>query len=99
MISRNPDNGTSAGASRDYAIMISRNPNNGASAGAYGDYAVVISRNPDNGAWAGGASHQRKAAMNNGEADNAQHLPVLLPLQRQRHLLGKGDPYQLIYVR
>ena len=83
MVSRNPDNGASAGASRDYAIIISRNPNNGTSAGASRDYAIIISRNPDNGIWAGGASRRRKAATNDSEADNARH-PLVPLLLRQR---------------
>ena len=61
----------SARASSDYAIVISRNPDNGASTEASRDYAIVISHNPDNGIWAGGASRRRKAATNDGEANDA----------------------------
>ena len=48
--------GTSARASRDYAIVISCNPNNSTLAGASRDCAIVISRNPDNDISAGGIS-------------------------------------------
>ena len=82
VISHNPDNGATTGASRDYAIIISHNPDNGASAGASRDYAIIISRNPDNGVWAGGASHRRKAATNDGKADDARHPPWLLFLRQ-----------------
>ena len=73
----------SVGASRDYAIVISRNPNNGTFTRASGDYAIVISRNPDNGVWTGGASRQRKAATNDGKADDARHPLVPLLLRQQ----------------
>ena len=74
---------SSAGASRDYDVVISRNPDNGASAGASRDYAIVISRNPDNGVWAGDGRRRRKATMNDGEANDARHLPVPLLLRRR----------------
>ena len=98
VISHNPDNGTSAKASRDYAIVISRNPDNDDSVGASRDYAIVISCNLDNDVWAGGASRRRKAAMNDGEADDARHPPVPLLLRQRRPLLSKGGPHHLIYV-
>jgi len=98
VISRNPDNGASAGVSRDYAIVISRNPDNGASTGASRDYAIVISRNPNNNVWAGGTSRRRKAAINDGEADDGRHPPVPLLLRQRWPLLSKGGPHHLIYV-
>ena len=58
IISRNPNNGTSAGASRDCAIVISRNLDNGTYARASRDYAIVISHNPDNGVRARSVSHR-----------------------------------------
>ena len=61
--------------------MISHNPDNGTSAGASRDYAIVISRNPNNGVSTGGVSHRRKAAMNDGKTDNAQHPLVHLLLR------------------
>ena len=98
VVSRNPNNDASARASRDYAIVISRNPDNGTSAGLSRDYAIVISCNLDNGVWAGGVSHRRKAATNDGKADDARHPPVPLVLQQQWPLLSKGSLHHLIYI-
>ncbi|XP_066341978.1 large ribosomal subunit protein uL2-like [Miscanthus floridulus] len=92
------DSGTLVGVSKDYAIVISHNLDSGASARASRDYAISISRNPNNGIEAGGASHRRKAAMNDDKVDDARHPPVPLLLWQRWSLHSKGGSHHLIYV-